>query len=1300
MSHMTFLRVCLVLLLVVAFAGVVSAQTTGTLRGTIKDPSGAVVAGAKVTVTLAGTQNMRLATADENGNYLIVELPVGHYTFAVDAPGFKHFEITDVQIDLGHVVVENADLQLGAANQTVTVEAEAAQVETSSTQLGAVMNDTTIRQLPLNSRDTYQLLQLQPGVQSQLGSDLFYGSDQAGVVSVNGGRGRSNNYMVNGGDGNDIFVNLPAIQPSPDAIQEFRVITNTFDAEFGRNSGAVVNVVTKSGTNSIHGDFYDFFRNKALDSRNYFDAQTADWKQNQFGGTIGFPIIKDKTFMFASYEGDRLIQGKSSGAVFLPTGAEASGDFSAGGTFTGTLTDSFMASVLAARPGCSTAIMAEGGTAPAAGVVYASIFPHNKIPTACFDPTAVALYKQFVAPFGTGQISTNPVQRDQGNQFTLHLDHNLTSNQHLSGYYFFDDTNSDRPFSFFQAAGANLPGFGALFDTRVQQVNVSHTWTINSTSVNEFRFSYFREGQGNLNHPLNILSGGVHTSCGTFVSTQECFQDLNNQITPNSTGLGITTTIPGRQGVPYVNVSGGFAIGNNFEGELPQIGNTFQWMDNYTKVIGNHTMKFGADVHRQRFDQFLFFEIQGDYTIMSNAASPSSNDVGFSDAYPNYFLGMPTSYGQGAAQGEDVRNSEFFLFAEDSWKIRPTVTINYGLRWELNTPYYDLGNRLQTFRPGQADTQYPCLLQPNYTDGTPNPTSQALIGFYGSTDCSPTGPAAAIFPLGLVVPGDKGVPRGLTSTFYKSFAPRIGLAWSPGATEGWLAKLTGGPGKTSIRMGFGLFYNPMEQLVLEQFSAEPPFGGSAFSSNPLFNLPFEAQAGFSIPNVFRGVINQTPQTPCPTSGGPAGCVDWSNFRPLLLFGEFDPNLHAQYSDQYNFTIQRQIGRDMIFQIGYVGTQGHHLLASHDLDAGNAGTCLALHAIALANPNNLLTASPTNPLNPGAPTDCSNFGSDSSYFVQPGTVLPTNLPLPYNAGTGGRNIAAGTVVGPNGITLVGLRPYSSPLCQPLTGTNCPVDGVPVFSNIFAESTIANSNYNALQVSLERHFSKGLQFQMSYTFSKSIDDGSSFENQLNPVNFNVSRGLSLYDARHRFVISPYWELPIPKHDGFAGKLANGWAVSGIVTFQSGFPIRLYDANDAELASSFFFEPAGEPQITGGVHFMNAHQNTVPSCLQAPGVQPMQYLFNPCNFADSALGTYGNGPHALCCGPGISQTDISFQKSTPITEHLRTELRADIFNLWNHTQFENPDGNFSNLGSTFGVVTRARDPRLIQFGLKFFF
>ena len=266
----------------------------------------------------------------------------------------------------------------------------------------------------------------------------------------------------------------------------------------------------------------------------------------------------------------------------------------------------------------------------------------------------------------------------------------------MSVYYYFDNANNTQPFSSFQASGANLPGFGVLFTTRVQQWNISHTWTIGSTSVNEFRFNYFREGQSNLDHPLNTFP--VSASCDT-VPASECFSN------PSNPALGITTNLPGRTGVPYINVSGGFTIGNNYNGELPQVGNTFQWSDNFTKVIGKHTLKFGGDVHRQRFDQFLYFNVSGEYTIQAGGAT---NDLG--DAFADYFLGVPTTYAQGAAQGENVRNTEFFVFAQDSWKMSNTITFNYGLRWELNTPYYDLQNRLQTFRPGQISTQYPCVL--------------------------------------------------------------------------------------------------------------------------------------------------------------------------------------------------------------------------------------------------------------------------------------------------------------------------------------------------------------------------------------------------------------------------------------------------------------------------------------------------------------------------------------------------------------------------------------------------------------
>jgi Carboxypeptidase regulatory-like domain/TonB-dependent Receptor Plug Domain len=1292
-----------------------AAQTTGAIRGEVRDPTGALVPNTTVTATLAGTSTSRTAVSGDDGAFEIPTLGVGTYEVTAVAPGFKKFTARDVAVNIGRVVVLNVALELGGATDTVTVQGDVTQVETTSTQLGAVMNETAVRELPLSTRDTYQLLQLQPGVQSQVGADLFYGSDNAGVVSVNGGRGRSNNYMVNGGDGNDIFANGPAIQPSPDAIEQFRVLTNTFDAEYGRNSGSIVNVVTKSGTNDLHGDFYEFFRNNVLNTRSYIDkvgnqdAPTLDYKQNQFGATIGGPIKKDRTYIFGSYEGNRLRKGIDAGTVLYPTPGEAGGNFGPvadNGAFVGTLVDSSFASLLAARTSnpstpnttCQQAVTANGGANIAAGTLFSDIFKNNVIPTACFDPTAVALYDRWVAPIANACADPTLCpsignQSQRTDQFTIRFDQKISNSQQFSAYYYFEDDDTADPFSTFQAAGANVPGFGAIFRTRTQQWNLSHTWTIGANSVNEFRFNYFREGQLNLNHPQNILAS-VHDACGPAVDPSLCFADPSNP-----TG-GILSDIPGRQGVPSVLVSGGFSIGNNNEGELPQIGNTFQWTDNFTKALGKHTMKFGADVRRQRFDQFLYYNINGFFNFLSdanlcaptninppnpidsptgtNCDNPTTNDVGFADSYPDYFLGTSSSYTQGAAQGQDDRNTALYFFAQDSWKIKPSLTLNYGLRWELNTPYHDTGNRLQTFRPGQATSQYHCWMSQGSSDASGLPTG----------NCDPGSAGASIFPLGLVFPGDKGVPSGLTSTYYKAFAPRIGLAWSPSWTEGWLAKLTGGPGKSSVRAGYGIFYNPIEQLVMEQFSAEPPFGGSTSLSNTLFNLPFQAQSSTDqpFPNPYGGIIEQTPDTPCASDvpGGPAGCVDWSKFRPILLAGEFEPHLRSQYSEQYNLTIERQLTRDMLLRVAYVGTQAHHLLAIRDLDPGNAQTCLDLEAVSTfyspLSPDG--TPNPNGNAALSSDYSCGPFDSDSAYNLPAGS-LPAGmtLHLPY----GSVPSVPGGPASP-AITLVGLRPYSSPICQPTTGTGCPPDGTPVFSNIFSEDTIANSNYNGLQISVERNLSKGLMFQASYTYSKAIDQGASFENELNPLNLNATRGLSLVDARNRFVFSPYWELPIPKHDGITGKLANGWAVSSIITFQSGFPIRIQTQDDLELESSYFFEDANTPQVTGRVQFLNPKTNGLS-------------WFDSSNINDPAPGTFGNMPHSLCCGPPISNTDISILKHTPINERWTSEFRAEFYNAWNHTQFANPDGNFSD--TTFGQIQKTReDPRVIQFALKFLF
>jgi hypothetical protein len=500
-------RFGLSLFVLLMVCGATHAQT-GEIRGAVSDVTGAVLPGATVIANLSATNAHHSTITNGDGEFAFADLPVGTYMVSVNAAGFAENDAANVDVQIGHVTRLDVSLGLGTQTESVLVRADSALVETQSTQLGGVMSQTAIRELPLSTRDTYQLLQLQPGVQSQLGADLFYGSDNPGVVSVNGGRGRSNNYMVNGGDGNDLFVNGPAVEPSPDTVQEFRVFTSAFDAEFGRDSGSIVNVVTKSGTNEVHGDAYEFFRTRAFDARGYFDPVVPDDHQNQFGATLGGPLRKDRTFFFGSYEGGRLIQGISSGGVVLPTQSEAAGDFSEAGSapFTGTLLNPAFAHVLATRQtsrnaqDCQATVEAEGGPAfdplPSAGIPYWQLFPGNRIPIACFDPTALALYGLYVAPSGTGPISSVPLRHDRHDQLTQKFDHRISASQQLSLYYFFDDDNRADPFANFEASGANLPGFGSVFRTRVQQWSANHQWTVGAAGVSEFHFNLFRESQG------------------------------------------------------------------------------------------------------------------------------------------------------------------------------------------------------------------------------------------------------------------------------------------------------------------------------------------------------------------------------------------------------------------------------------------------------------------------------------------------------------------------------------------------------------------------------------------------------------------------------------------------------------------------------------------------------------------------------------------------------------------------------------------------------------------------------------
>jgi outer membrane receptor protein involved in Fe transport len=1219
-------------------ASAILGQTTGELHGVVTDPSNQTLAHAQVTLRSDTTGTARNAETDDGGEFVFAAVPVGEYTVEVDADGFKTFVQRYVQVTLGHVVTVPVHLEAGETTKVLAMETPL--IETTSTQMGAVVSGSAVVNLPLDQRDTYQLLQLQPGVQSQQGYDLFAGSDNSGVVSVNGGRGRSNNFNVNGGEANDLFVGVPAIQPSPDAIEEFRVLTSGFDAEYGRNSGSIVNVVTRSGSNQFHADLFEFFRNKALNTRGFFDTEKAKFNQNQFGGTVGGPIKRDRAYFFASTENRRIRQGISSDLVRVPTAGERGGDFSGSDPFAGTLTDPFLADKLNQRPGCSSAVGAGGGTPIAANTPWSAIFPNNKIPVQCYDPTALDLLKQFVPlpNAGDGLLQTVPVYSGSAIQTTVRLDYSLNAQNQLSFFHYLDDGTTAQPFARFQAGGSNIPGFGSNYATRDQQFNLSETWAIGPTAVNEARFVYFREGELNFNHPAR--TGLVQGSCAT-VAAGECFSD------PSDPRLGIMPNLGAQhEGVPFIVLSGSFAIGNNSEGEMPQVGNTFQWSDSLSKVKGSHSMKFGADVRRMRFDQTLYYNVNGAFSFNSGGA----NDVGANTLFPDYLLGLPNGYTQGSAQSENLRTTAVSLFAQDSWSVSRHLTLNYGLRWELTPPMSDVGQRLQSFRPGQATQVFPCRLDAG------NP----LVDAFGSADCGPGSAGESVFPMGLVVPGDRGVPGGLTSTYYKSLAPRIGIAWSPQAESGLARKLFGGPGKTSIRAGWGMFYNPVEQLVLMQFSGEPPFGGSVSVNAPLFNTPFLGQDGSAHPNAFNGILN-------PTRGQ---AIDWSAFRPISLFGDFEPHLRSQYSMNYNVTVQRQLTRDLLFQAAYVGSQGRRLLGTHDLNYGQAQPCLDLNQLSSVTGDASLA--------------CGPFSADSSFTIAANEIPKGfTLHLPY----GPQPSVTGP--NPNPITLVGLRRYSSPLCDPLTGNGCAPDGIPVFGSIFAEDSVANSGYNSLQVSAEKRSIAGLQFQAAYTFSKSIDNASSFENLLNPLNYGLSRSLSYFDARHRLVFSYRWDLPRVRVGGFGGRVLNGWSSSGIFVLQSGFPIPITSSDDLELMNSGFFVYPGEPDRVAPLQKLNPRNG-------------LNLAFDPASFQQpSDLGRIGNSPRTVCCGPGMNNLDFSLMKNMAIAERYKLQFRGEFFNVVNHAQFSKVDGNISDgdpaSGGTFGKVLRARDPRLVQFALK---
>jgi hypothetical protein len=916
---MNKLRRCLAFsfLLLLLGAGLAWAEITGSISGLVTDPSGAAIAAASITATNTQTGITSTVASDAKGFYSFPVLPIGVYDVEVSRPGFKTYRKSGLVIDANSALRVDVALQVGSVSEKIVVKSDAVHVETESTQMGEVITGTKMVAVPLNGRDFTDLLALQPGVvpggyaaQSPgLNDRAVSGSDHvnAGNQSINGQREAANGFMVNGSSVEEGKNNGTAIIPNLDSIAEFRIITNNFDAEYGKFSGGQVNIATKSGTNEFHGTAFDFLRNTVLDAKNFFASPsdaTPVYIQNQFGGTGGGPIKRDKLFFFGDYQGTRQIQAPTR-SLLVPTLADRTGDLSGdlAASMTGTVSSAFWANTLAQRLGYA---VAAGEPYYMTGCTSSSqcVFPNGVIPQNAWAPPSAKLLAYIPTPNVTGGSGFNYTtsafaRRLNDDKGGIRADLNSRYGM-LSGYYFLDDYTADNPYP---NGGANMPGFNALDAGRSQLVTLSDTKPVGATAVNELRISFMRSA-----FALFQPKGGLGTTLSSlgFVSGFSA-----------ATG-GIGPVNPALEGVPSVSLTNmGISMG------LPttttrQFDNTWQFLDNFSKVIGTHSLRFGGQFHYSQINERNFFGENGAFAFGS---SETGND------FANFLIGAPDNIQQASPQILDSRSKYAGLFFQDSWRAAPSLTVNYGLRWEVSQPWYDTQNKIETLVPGEQSVVFPNA------------------------------------PLGWVVPGDPGIPQTLAPTKWNAFSPRLGVAYSPSASTGLLGKLLGGPGKTSIRAGFGTYFTAYEDLSQFLEVGDAPYGLFWFGGSPVFEAPYTDRSDGTKHQRFPVAL----PPPNVSASNPYSGFNWSLVEPISFGYTFYHKNRLPYSEHYEFSLQRELGAETVVSVSYVGNQAHKLITSMDANPGNPALCLSL---------------------PG----CGPFGEDSSYTATSGQTIPTTRPL--------------------------------------------------------------------------------------------------------------------------------------------------------------------------------------------------------------------------------------------------------------------------------------------------------------------
>ncbi|MGD0521720.1 MAG: carboxypeptidase regulatory-like domain-containing protein [Terracidiphilus sp.] len=933
-------RSYLLFLFIVFVAIMAWASVGGSISGTVKDPSGSVIPHANVTVREVNTALTAATHTDGKGRYTLPVLPVGHYELNVEAPGFRGYRRKDIVLDMDAALTLDVRLEIGSVAETVTVSDNTLHVETVSTQLGEVISGRQMTAVPLNGRGFTDLLSLQPGVApattisattvQDVGATVLSpsGTLSPGTISVNGQREFANYFSVNGSDAEEDVNAGTAIIPNLDAIAEFRIVTSNFDAEYGEFSGGQISVVTKSGGNTFHGSAFNFLRNTDLDARNYFSPARGDFRQNQFGGTAGGPIRPNKVFFFADYQGTRQTQGIDTGEISVPSNADRIGDLSdfvdsnGNSLLTGTVSGPYFANLLTQKlsytvtqgepyylPGCTTLAQSQAGQC---------VFYGAQIPQSAWSVPAQRMLQYIPAPNNANGFSTSVYNQTLGDDKAgVRMDANTRWGL-LAAYYFIDNFNLDNPYPVAQS-GASVPGFNALTTGQAQLLSLGDTKAVNSTTVNELHVSYLRDST-NLGQPVggrgvSLISQGFENTNGT---------------------ASIVALDPKGQSVENLNFNG-YSTGA-VANQLIQANNTYQAADNFSKVVGNHTMKFGAEFHADQVNAYPIAQFNGSFVF-----SGTETGVDFAD----FLIGVPSQYNQSQLNPFYARNKYVGLFAQDSWRARPSLTLNYGLRWDRIAPWAEKYNQISTFEAGAQSVVFPGA------------------------------------PAGILYPGDPGVSRTLAPIDNLDFSPRVGAAWSPQARSGsLLEKVLGGPGATSLRASFGNFYTAIEALSVSVLAANAPYGTTYSSpAPPLFATPFITAAngqnyGQPFPYTFAP-LNSSPSNPDAN-------IDWSVYEPISGIPGYDSHNRVPYTEEWMVSIERQAGPETVFSASYIGTISHRQRVLIEANPGNPALCLSL--------------SQPGEVQPGTLT-CGAGGENTVYFpIGGGHVDGTRGPLGADFGS--------------------------------------------------------------------------------------------------------------------------------------------------------------------------------------------------------------------------------------------------------------------------------------------------------------